>query len=399
MVQESEDIDDQPQFDQWQYDFLKRCSEKGEEGIKDWNKWRKEHPKEDICLNEQDLSGRYLCGINLMRGRTGDAFFTRAQNITDYSGQVYLRKVDFRGAHVEGGWLAGAHLEGSKWESAKAQNADFHRAKLRGAHLSLSFLDGCSFDEAVLAQAQLTATSIRGAKFIKTDMRGCTARAAIVDGATEIWECKVNAMVDFTGVGLGSIIIDPATKQLLEYNVGRMNWERWYRAGKPDYALRLNETVREREVRKAQEARRCILTSPVHLFWFVSDYGQSTGRIVATFFILALVFAALYYIAAIASPPGAVNSLLEGKEGVVPGRLVPFRALYFSVVTMTTLGFGDMHANCQSFWGHVLLTLQVLLGYALLGALVTRFAVLFTAGGPAGRFADAKPNSEHQDVR
>jgi hypothetical protein len=30
---------------------------------------------------------------------------------------------------------------------------------------------------------------------------------------------------------------------------------------------------------------------------------------------------------------------------------------------------------------------QVILGYALLGALITRFAVLFTVGGPAGKFA------------
>jgi hypothetical protein len=32
----------------------------------------------------------------------------------------------------------------------------------------------------------------------------------------------------------------------------------------------------------------------------------------------------------------------------------------------------------------------MILGFVLLGALVTRFAVLFTAGGPAGRFADDK---------
>jgi hypothetical protein len=30
----------------------------------------------------------------------------------------------------------------------------------------------------------------------------------------------------------------------------------------------------------------------------------------------------------------------------------------------------------------------VFIGYVLLGALVTRFAILFTAGGPAGKFAD-----------
>ena len=41
-------------------------------------------------------------------------------------------------------------------------------------------------------------------------------------------------------------------------------------------------------------------------------------------------------------------------------------------------------------FGHIFLTFQVILGYVLLGALVTRFAVLFTAGGPAGKFEDEK---------
>ncbi len=55
-----------------------------------------------------------------------------------------------------------------------------------------------------------------------------------------------------------------------------------------------------------------------------------------------------------------------------------------------TLGFSDMYANAQRVWGHILITVQALLGYVLLGALVTRFAVLFTAGGPAGKFTDEK---------
>jgi hypothetical protein len=67
-----------------------------------------------------------------------------------------------------------------------------------------------------------------------------------------------------------------------------------------------------------------------------------------------------------------------------------WHALYFSVVTMTTLGFGDIAANPDSWGGQTLLMLQVILGYVLLGALVTRFAVLFTAGGPAGTFSKEK---------
>lgn len=42
--------------------------------------------------------------------------------------------------------------------------------------------------------------------------------------------------------------------------------------------------------------------------------------------------------------------------------------------------------------------MEVLLGYVLLGALVTRFAVLFTAGGPAGKFAEAQPKTKGQDA-
>ena len=50
-----------------------------------------------------------------------------------------------------------------------------------------------------------------------------------------------------------------------------------------------------------------------------------------------------------------------------------------------TLGFGDMYANKGSIAGHVILAVEVILGYVLLGALVSRFAVLFTAGGSAGQ--------------
>jgi len=53
-----------------------------------------------------------------------------------------------------------------------------------------------------------------------------------------------------------------------------------------------------------------------------------------------------------------------------------------------------MYARAQSICGHILLSLQVILGYVLLGALVTRFAVLFTAGGPAGEFTEKEQKSE-----
>jgi hypothetical protein len=42
---------------------------------------------------------------------------------------------------------------------------------------------------------------------------------------------------------------------------------------------------------------------------------------------------------------------------------------------------------------------QVILGYVLLGALLTRFAVLFTAGGPAGKFSPAKKKKKQRMIK
>ena len=108
----------------------------------------------------------------------------------------------------------------------------------------------------------------------------------------------------------------------------------------------------------------------------MSDYGRSSWRILLWFCGLAVLFAVVYW-----KWPG----LLSVKNGELRGFV---HSLYFSVVTMTTLGFGDIAANPDSWKGQLLLMLQVILGYVLLGALVTRFAVLFTAGGPPGEFSE-----------
>ena len=62
----------------------------------------------------------------------------------------------------------------------------------------------------------------------------------------------------------------------------------------------------------------------------------------------------------------------------IPWELILLRALYFSVVTMTTLGFGDIYVSPTCFLTHFLVILQVLIGYILLAAIMTRFAIFFT---------------------
>ncbi|MGK7909244.1 MAG: ion channel [Synechococcus sp.] len=138
-------------------------------------------------------------------------------------------------------------------------------------------------------------------------------------------------------------------------------------------------------------------------FWWTSDYGSSTKRIVGVFF--AFLFAVIYVIPTEAPgwafwPTPLDTPYLEGLDkyscntnpdlissgqddlidvgNCTTKSVVLFgRSLYFSVVTMTTLGFGDISAHPASLMGHIMVAVQVFIGYVLLGALITRLSILF----------------------
>ncbi len=327
-----------------QYERLKRCSDKKD--ITEWNEWREKNKDEDICLEGANFNGFCLEGVRL------------DEDPIHIFGKVYLEGAKFRLANLNLARFLRAHLE----------ETDFYHANLEEASMGFAHLEG--------------------AEFSRSDLRGAQLPFCTVDGSTMFLYCKINQHTWFYGVGLDSLRIDPETKQLLEYNVRRRKWQDWYKWS--DWYGKLPEIERTRAWKT--------LYWPVRAFWEISDYGISTKRIIVTFFGLAFIFANIYYHWGRIAPPGIVKYLFVDRSGIeVQPWLVPLRTLYFSIVTMTTLGFGDMYANAHSILGHLLLMLQVILGYVLLGALVTRFAVLFTAGGPAGKFADEKGEKDETE--
>jgi hypothetical protein len=319
-----------------QYEMLKRCHEKRD--MTEWNKWRHSHPKTDIFLDGANLSSLYL----------KDARFDTGP-FTDFSGQVYLNGADFRDTRLDKTRFHNAHLKGANLWGAYLIGADMFHTHLECANLEDSYLEGTYFEFA----------SLENARF----------RAAVVDGFTLFWKCKVDHNTDFSEVALNNTRMDSEIKQLLEYNIRRKNWEQWYEKG--------------------YWWERVLKRLFIWPFWWISDYGLRTWRIIFTFFGLAIGFAVIYRLWANCI---MVNQVAGDIRGL-------WHALYFSVVTMTTLGFGDIAANPDSWAGQTLLMVQVILGYVLLGALVTRFAVLFTAGGPAGRFADEQNKKDKRQEK
>ena len=361
--------EDKRKFSQEQYDMLKRCSDKND--MTEWNQWRKNNPVEDVLLEKANLQRFHLQDTYLSEANLQGALLSRAN----------LQGADLRRANLEGAILPEANLQGADLCWADLQSANLFQANLQGADLKWANLEGArlfraNLQGASLLEANLKKTNIKGADIQEADFS-----RAIVDGETLIWKCNINRKTKFEGVGLGNIRIYPDERQLLEYNIRRSNWEEFYKWKDWD------KVKPERERNKAVKA----LFQLVKLFWTMSDYGRSTVWVICWFLWFAAIFAVVYHLW-----PGCLT--VDTEVGKLLGL---FHSVFFSVVKMTTLGFGDIHANPNSWSGQLLLMIQVLLGYVMLGALVTRFAVLFTAGGPAGKFTemDEETKKKLEEIR
>jgi uncharacterized protein YjbI with pentapeptide repeats len=120
------------------------------------------------------------------------------------------------------------------------------------------------------------------------------------------------------------------------------------------------------------------------LWWATSRCGESFKRWVAWSVLLVVLFAGLYtYLPAYAGAPLITERQVAAGECPGCGDLIEmsneapatpsFRtALYFSVVTFTTLGFGDVTQTGDL--GKLVVAVEVILGYLMLGGLIALFA-------------------------
>jgi len=338
-----------------QYRLIRACSDAGDPG--QWNRMRRRDPDVPVRLAGADLAECGLDGANLSAASLNGA---------DLAGAT-LRGANLSSARLARADLAEARLDGADLSGAELDSAALWRAGLGGARLAGACVDGANLRGACLTDADLSGASGRrcdlsGADLVGADLRAADLSFAVVDGATMLVGCRVDRRTDLTGVALGAARIAPELKQLLDYVVRRRSWQRL--CGRGPWPLRVVKSL---------------LILP---FWWLSDYGFSTRRIAATFCALAVIFAGVYCIW-----PEWVMS-----DGAAPSSVNFLYALYLSALTMTTFGFGQVHADPTCTEGQVLLVAQVAVGYVLLAALVARLVIVFTAAGPAGTFApDADP--------
>ena len=317
------------------YKLLVKCGDKGD--FTDWDKWREQNNYEKIFLEGANFSNKNFEGANLSHINFNNADFSFSFLSLVCFDNSEIRDADFRKA-----WFS----------NGSARNADFSRSDMRS-----STINGTKFIKSRMIETNLRGVSAKYVHIEGTDLHHAKIESAdfsfaIVDGETLIDTIDIDRHTLFTSVGLNSARLRSGLLDTLNYNIRRNRWEEWYKTGSFFNKIYKNLFI--------------------HLFWKISDYGRSTRRIIYIFLILALVFGIIYWF----NPDIITN--MHSDDTIIKA----FHTVSFSVVTMITLGFGSMNAAPTSLFGHITVAIQIIAGYAILAALVSRIAIMFDSDGP-----------------
>ena len=289
---------------------------------------------------EDDLTAIDLTGANL-----DDADLSGLQLF-----KATLCGASVRGANLTGTELTGADLEGADLERAQMVGAGLGMANLKrtnafSADLSDATLTNADLSEATFSCAKLVHARLREANLASTDFRAADLRGA------ELSLCRVGHACfddsDMRGARLRAIS-DYESAQWYGVDIRDINFAGAYRLRR--------HVIDANYLREFRESGR--LQNGLDNIWRLTRaYGRNIGRWTAVILSVAMVFTVLFALVGVQA--GSHES----------GMMTYF---YYSVVTLTTLGYGDIVPN--SAVGQILVILEVCVGYMMLGGLISIFA-------------------------
>ena len=236
-----------------------------------------------------------------------------------------LRNAKLRGADLGRANLGDADLNGAGLQGADLVGANLWRADLNGASLQ-----GACLEYASLQQARLEEADLRGADFERADLLGANLSLVHFSGSTSFLFAELD-QADYN--------IDPLLRRhILD--------ERWL--------------LRWRE-------KNWLNRNVLYCLWlWTCDCGRSFWRWAGWSLGLALYFGFVFRLCRHSFVLSRTGESLANAHWVTP--------FYYSIVTFTTLGFGDVVPHQGDWVTQAYVTLEVILGYIMLGGLISIFA-------------------------
>lgn len=243
-----------------------------------------------------------------------------------------MYKCDLRGAILQEADLTGADLS-----ECDCSGADFRGAVLQGANLSGANLRG----------ANLSYADLRDASLHEADVTGTDFRFAHLDGV-DATHARYGGYKTMTGHFYGVRGIDGAFGNALFVRDAKDQ----------DYIDTLFETIREKPDGWLKRFDLWLFRT-----WGLIDHGRSLGKVSLYACIIATLYGIIYTLD---------MRLGWGMMDYSNSANSWFTPFYYSIVTYTTLGYGDVTA--ENIVGEFLVISEVVIGYFTLGLLLAILA-------------------------
>jgi len=304
---------------------------------------------EHLDLRKADLSGADLRKANLA--------------LADLSG-ADLSGADLTGARLFKANLSGALLVKTIMRDGELTGADLTSADLESADLSNSGIGMSQFKNAKLFGASLAGSTLSGANLEGADLRCCNLRGSRLREAVLVNVDLTGA--DMQGADLSLSIVEGALFNNVDLRDARLRMIRKFES-----AQWIGADIRDINFAGAYLMRRFIVDQNYlkefrdssrmsgliyKIWWLTSDCGRSVTRWFMWVLLLVFIFAFLY-------------TCVEIDYGNYRTWLSP---IYYSIVTITTLGYGDVLPASTA--GQVVAIAEVMTGYIMLGGLISIFS-------------------------
>lgn len=287
-----------------------------------------------VQFSQVDLSGANLTSANLSGANLsfaklrGACLFQAVLDKTECLGADFTQ-TDCRESRGTSLGLGNATLTDSSWFSARLSHATFTNADLTRADFRTSTVEHCRMRDSNLVRADFTGASLPGSDLSGSDVTGARFDSVnLQDAAVE----GLKGYVAATWIHADIRQTNFCGAYTLRRHIADENF--------------LHEL-------RTRDRKHAVL---YWIWWVTSDCGRSMLRWTLWSGVILLLFAFLY-----TQVPLRTTHEIDN-----------LTSLYYSVVTMTTLGYGDIVPETPL--GKVLVMIQVILGYLALGGVLSIFA-------------------------
>ena len=372
--------------------------------VKAWNKWRKENSGVELpALRKADLREADLREANLREANLREANLFEANLSNADLRHANLRNANLYCAHLEGARLYKAHLEGARLAQACLQGAELFEARLEGAELQSAHLQGANFwsahlqgavlwganleradlSHALLEGAFLDGARLEGANLSHAHLEGADLRAADFSNANVTGLTYDRKRGRFRGIrvatcyGNALFVRDARDQDYIETRAEALgnDWRSWKERKEQQRQELEAERPGPHDNPSWSRTRKWIkLWKLTYLDWVLLvggsawmrlwswiDYGRSLWRVGVAASVVAMIFGVVFHVS---------NDMLKfTSDQIADSWSTPY---YYSIVTYTTLGFGDVTPITTT--GQIVVAAEVILGYLTLGLLVSILA-------------------------